>query len=185
MGPRAFARGDAGVREAERQRMKWASMGPRAFARGDTLTRDEMLAAVKSLQWGRELSPAEMDQRTAGFERLKMLQWGRELSPAEMSWRVCRRVTIRPSLQWGRELSPAEMSGTASASELSDIASMGPRAFARGDINVKSPAKPSEDLLQWGRELSPAEIGRASVARITTIFASMGPRAFARGDARR
>ena len=60
-------------------------------------------------------------------------------------------------LQWGRELSPAEIRNPPVAVLLFRFASMGPRAFARGDDN------------------SEAVCSRARIA-------SMGPRAFARGD---
>ena len=59
MGPRAFARGD----ESDAILLfgeVGASMGPRAFARGDAFASAKGLCASEVLQWGRELSPAEI-----------------------------------------------------------------------------------------------------------------------------
>src|SRR5579883_633820 len=63
------------------------------------------------------------------------------------------------------------------------VASMGPRARARGNrpILLDFPHRCSF-WLQWGRERALAEMNPAAGQRLPAIFASMGPRARARGN---
>src|SRR5579885_1695765 len=63
------------------------------------------------------------------------------------------------------------------------VASMGPRARARGNrpILLDFPHRCSF-WLQWGRERALAEMNLAAGQRLHGIFASMGPRARARGN---
>src|SRR5579885_1731772 len=63
------------------------------------------------------------------------------------------------------------------------VASMGPRARARGNrpILLDFPHRCSF-WLQWGRERARADMNPAAVQRLPAIFASMGPRARARGN---
>ena len=134
MGPRSFNRGNVAlpsILPSFRPGFNGAAVfQPRKFPR-------MMLSApvVKSLQWGRGLSTAEMtsQRRPSGieFERFngaavfqprksaaltppprvaEPLQWGRGLSTAEIaSGPACRARTW--SLQWGRGLSTAEIPG--------------------------------------------------------------------------
>ena len=132
MGPRAFARGDAAAKHVAVEE-KVASMGPRAFARGDANAAPASKFSGR-LQWGRELSPAEIRRRTHRPQQRSPLQWGRELSPAEMRLHRPSPQHRLHQLQWGRELSPAEIRADSRPRETILIASMGPRAFARGDV---------------------------------------------------
>ncbi len=157
-----------------------ASMGPRADARGRYLNVRERLA-------------------------FRLLQWGRAQMRAEGSHARCRaRSSAR--LQWGR----AQMRAEGLASELrpavAEIASMGPRADARGREKYTSSGRCSDCQLQWGRAQMRAEGTRtatpavhrqqsfngaarrcarkgrrARMSRGNTCAASMGPRADARG----
>src|SRR5579883_1004653 len=63
------------------------------------------------------------------------------------------------------------------------VASMGPRARARGNrpILLDFPHRCSF-WLQWGRERALAEMNPAAGQRLPAILASMGPRARARGN---
>src|SRR5260370_1146380 len=65
--------------------------------------------------------------------------------------------------------------------QLSQLASMGPRAAARGNLNRGAYRAPAW-LLQWGREQLLAEIRKIEAAGRALTSASMGPRAAARGN---
>ena len=84
MGPRAFARGDQ-IIYVTGEVLFVASMGPRAFARGDQRRFCELFRNFRWLQWGRELSPAEISVISGAVIGGRSLQWGRELSPAEIA----------------------------------------------------------------------------------------------------
>ena len=207
-----------------------ASMGPRAFARGDRDAGRVVTLKIEALQWGRELSPAEMGPWHQGAHRVRPLQWGRELSPAEIHLISKVKVALKlcfngaasfrprrfPDLSTGLEalkrfngaasFRPRRSRRDGNSHLASILASMGPRAFARGDTPGGGWKVIEALALQWGRELSPAEIcnlgfvpfaypcfnGAASFRprrfldnpplRAQLIQASMGPRAFARGD---
>ena len=180
-------------------------MGPRAFARGDNTAKGNRERIALQLQWGRELSPAEIaahllfcltaDARFNGAASFRPRRSGE--SNIDL-------VYGKP-LQWGRELSPAEIDRLGISLTWSRQASMGPRAFARGDralggygnayeklqwgrelspaeIRRSASAATRSKRLQWGRELSPAEINSMPRTAAKPKPASMGPRAFARGD---
>ncbi len=59
-------------------------MGPRPFGRGDEGADGEHDGADGGLQWGRDLSVAEIQRISPDENRLGMLQWGRDLSVAEI-----------------------------------------------------------------------------------------------------
>ena len=85
-----------------------------------------------------------------------VLQWGRGLSPAEIGYAGVKQ-THTESLQWGRGLSPAEICIMSRTPAALLLASMGPRALARGNHNA--------GIHAWNQ-----------------LYASMGPRALARGN---
>ncbi len=109
------------------------------------------------LQWGRDLSVAEIQYVPASTQGFIMLQWGRDLSVAEIR-SESMHVDALVKLQWGRDLSVAEMW----------------QASGSPDVTIFS--------LQWGRDLSVAEIQRDRRPRLRHVHASMGPRPFGRGD---
>ncbi len=156
MGPRAIARGDLRKR-APCTGDRGASMGPRAIARGDP---DRSEYAIRSLQCFNGAAgdrPRRFDRAAAQRMQQEALQWGRGRSPAEINCASSSSV-VPAGLQWGRGRSPAEM-GASHHDVVPSIrlASMGPRAIARGDV-VTTKGKQKGKKLQWGRGRSPAEI---------------------------
>ncbi len=85
------------------------------------------------------------------------LQWGRDLSIAELRRLIASRRD-RISLQWGRDLSIAEFKGLGFTSGTALIASMGPRSIDRGIGSEYEYLVPTHATLQWGRDLSIAEL---------------------------
>ncbi len=84
------------------------------------------------------MGPRSLDRGNAGFGRaggtlISRLQWGRDLSIAEMkrSWQFVHYTDA--SLQWGRDLSIAEISTAYFAIIASLVSSMGPRSLDRGN----------------------------------------------------
>ncbi len=67
------------------------------------------VAAGTELQWGRDLSIAELWSAIGMAGRGILLQWGRDLSIAELMATMNAGVGS-PRLQWGRDLSIAELS---------------------------------------------------------------------------
>ncbi len=84
---------------------------------------------MAALQWGRDVSAAEITADYTLGAGAKMLQWGRDVSAAEMLRRLPMGV-------------PASQ------------ASMGPRRFRRGNALVISAALIPALVLQWGRDVS-------------------------------
>ncbi len=159
--------------------IKLASMGPRTFARGNEWRDSSSLRPGASfngaahfrtrkfqpplqsvapyvLQWGRALSHAEILCWRCDQGRTTKLQWGRALSHAEMAPNVTDTMSVT-TLQWGRALSHAEIYTIGGTPVTYDVASMGPRTFARGNLSLATNAEMVE-ALQWGRALSHAEI---------------------------
>ena len=179
-------------------------MGPRAFARGDPRKRSTSCRPMR-LQWGRELSPAEMSLKRKWLRKENLLQWGRELSPAEIRRHCGDERNLGGASMGPRAFARGDRSGCGQAGRYA-VASMGPRAFARGDppgrcsayylrnasMGPRAFARGDlfnwfkglfvKTMLQWGRELSPAEITPYPFMGKCHLGASMGPRAFARGD---
>ncbi len=62
------------------------------------------------LQWGRDLSIAELRREGRHMAKTEALQWGRDLSIAEFSTGSSGSSRFS-GLQWGRDLSIAELSG--------------------------------------------------------------------------
>ncbi len=183
MGPRASARGNR-FRRTVIDVFSYASMGPRASARGN---------------WRgcwRTRSPAT---RFNGAARVRTRK-------SETSYEVGQMV--KP-LQWGRARPHAEMRPQhPRAHRLHALASMGPRASARGNRKTRRPSAASSPcfngaarvrtrkssslildiassgLLQWGRARPHAEISPKVCTPSRALSASMGPRASARGNSR-
>ncbi len=231
MGPRAFAHGDPGSRvyflineegfngaAGFRPRrhpmeyslisqMSYASMGPRAFAHGDFPVGWGERYEDPGFNGAAGFRPRRQGSGEAAHECIVKLQWGRGLSPTETDdARACARSGRR--LQWGRGLSPTETGPASDSSSRPVWASMGPRAFAHGDLHHGHQSGLIATVLQWGRGLSPTETDRhlPRVEELERCFngaagfrprrlvgggagpgegvgASMGPRAFAHGDA--
>ncbi len=86
-----------------------ASMGPRSIDRGIALDNGPHRACTLVLQWGRDLSIAELTENLIFGFGAETLQWGRDLSIAEFV-DVAAGTTDVGTLQWGRDLSIAELS---------------------------------------------------------------------------
>ncbi len=90
-----------------------------------------------------------------------MLQWGHRLSPVETY--VCALWQGLPiKLQWGHRLSPVETLSGSPGVECFSSASMGPPAFAGGNIPDHAVFRPRKVLqclhrARWGHRLSPVE----------------------------
>ena len=84
------------------------------------------------------------------------LQWGRDVSVAEVKGRSCR---LKPagSLQWVRDVSVAEVRENRLKGGLARAASMGPRRFRRGSHALTADLA-RRCALQWGRDVSVAEV---------------------------
>ena len=83
-------------------------MGPRAFARGDYASKWNKESDTVGFNGAASFRPRRLGWLMDTGYGKDGLQWGRELSPAEISGRA--RISTAPTrLQWGRELSPAEI----------------------------------------------------------------------------
>ncbi len=204
MGPRASARGNADdARGAIAHRT--ASMGPRASARGNT-PRESASSPASLLQWGRARPHAEIPilrgelhlvfQASMGPRAsargnvscgdghsygISVLQWGRARPHAEINVPVGLQ-TRGFTLQWGRARPQAEMRVFQHRRRQPQVASMGPRASARGNHARRAGGCVRPGRLQWGRARPHAEIDVGSVGGMIVDGASMGPRASARGN---
>ena len=105
-------------------------MGPQAFARGD-YRRGRYHPCCLQLQWGRRLSPAETPELCAGLAACHCFNGAAGFRP--------------------RRRKPYVLAVSYAA------ASMGPQAFARGDMHSVARSYRRSSWLQWGRRLSPAE----------------------------
>src|SRR5579875_1399318 len=156
MGPRSLDRGNVSV-EPNVPRRSHTSMGPRSLDRGNA-------------GFGR-----------AGGTLISRLQWGRDLSIAEMkrSWQFVHYTDA--SLQWGRDLSIAEIVNQGNGSVPNWSASMGPRSLDRGNCWDRSgqfrlrKASMGPRSLDRGNSVAPELLRESRVA-------SMGPRSLDRGN---
>ncbi len=130
MGPRSNDRGNY-IRAGRRSNLYCASMGPRSNDRGNNELRTGGLEVV-GLQWGRDLTIAEISWSSTLCRYSGQLQWGRDLTIAEMEMGLADEI-VEVGLQWGRDLTIAE-------------------------IIPNTTAVSSCTLLQWGRDLTIAEI---------------------------
>ncbi len=134
MGPRAFTRGDPTAPGSRPPTDAKASMGPRAFTRGDPYRIRFNLISIRRLQWGHAHSRVETKAVQVTVTGTNALQWGHAHSRVETR-RGIKEYQVAPT-----------------------YASMGPRAFTRGDSRHNT----CDDC--------------------NYTKASMGPRAFTRGD---
>ncbi len=154
MGPRRFRRG-SGATIGNLGIRYMASMGPRRFRRGSR-ERSPSLREFSPLQWGRDVSVAEVNAPVANSFSASGLQWGRDVSVAEVSDPTYTNV-VAGLLQWGRDVSVAE-------------------------VSRHSGIKLGSSALQWGRDVSVAEVTGCSYVCLRDTRASMGPRRFRRGS---
>src|SRR5579883_3476359 len=106
MGPRSLDRGNR-IRGGSYRNSGGSSMGPRSLDRGNEVSKIKIFARL-FLQWGRDLSIAEIQNEVTASLIDKFLQWGRDLSIAEIQNEVTASL-IDKFLQWGRDLSIAEI----------------------------------------------------------------------------
>ncbi len=212
MGPRPFSRGKQAVSWHDRQatsrssfngaatfqsrkarcsrgyvigRLRRASMGPRPFSRGKARYRRGRCVRLTQLQWGRDLSVAESDGRTATrrehpsasmgprpfsrgkADRHRSHAWSRDVAsmgPRPFSRGKARRMAA--SLHRQRRFNGAatfqSRKGWPTMPAIADCrhASMGPRPFSRGKVGTARRLDDLQSRLQWGRDLSVAERSR-------------------------
>src|SRR5579875_3211193 len=157
-------------------------MGPRSLDRGNRLS-GGATASTPPLFNGAAISRSRKWFRPAQAIRAAgSLQWGRDLSIAEIEPVAHSKIARPAGLQWGRDLSIAEICRVTKARESGRLSSMGPRSLDRGNppacrLGIKfqvlfngaaisrsrkwfdSTFHVREDIiLQWGRDLSIAEI---------------------------
>ena len=178
MGPRPFGRGN--LLSSIESLCAWlASMGPRPFGRGN-LNFEVALPPVTALQWGRDLSAAEttsvkvpefeeqlasMGPRPFGRGNADcrghpphdvLLQWGRDLSAAET--RMIHDVSLGTlRFNGAATFQPRKPALLVSILLPQNGASMGPRPFSRGNLDILTALLVRQRKLQWGRDLSAAE----------------------------
>ena len=84
-------------------------MGPRPNGRGNANVTVALDTLSASLQWGRDLTVAEIRSRARLSLRPGPLQWGRDLTVAEIAHAPDLAGMHTPGLQWGRDLTVAEI----------------------------------------------------------------------------
>src|SRR5579883_1107760 len=145
----AISRSRKSSSRKQKGKKEFSSMGPRSLDRGNEAVKaiaKEMLvfngaAISRSRKWFR---PAQAI-RAAGS-----LQWGRDLSIAEIE-PVAHSKRARPAgLQWGRDLSIAEICRVTKARESGRLSSMGPRSLDRGNSTSASAALPGVSASSMG-----------------------------------
>src|ERR1017187_10364665 len=176
MGPRARARGNDRCGIGQRGRFV-ASMGPRARARGNERYLLEV-AYVYLLQWGHERALVEMERWTEASRIVFWLLWGHERALVEIK-RLCELHGELSCFNGATSARSWKLSAFAS-STVNCLASMGPRARARGNTAPRV-SRIGARTLQWGHERALVEIGIRALHR-GPAQASMGPRARARGN---
>ncbi len=182
----------------------------------------------KRLQLGHALSRVESPRRDRDLDRLSQLQLGHALSRVERffvvtnaapprsrfnwatrsrAWKARKPSTClpaRPPLQLGHALSRVERGAITPDERVEALASIGPRALARGKTWPHSPCTPYKDSFNWAtrsrawKEFAEPLVDRGSLAsigpralargktdtpeeRVKKLAASIGPRALARG----
>ena len=150
-----------------------ASMGPRAFARGDRTQSTAPRFGPVRFNGAASFRPRRSDP--------PKLASPQPTEAAEMKLPL-PALENKGWLQWGRELSPAEMLGVEAATWRVEYASMGPRAFARGDLPKAPAAAPAPVASMGPRAFARGDTQVRAGSVVRNEVASMGPRAFARGD---
>ena len=82
MGPRRYRRGNRFVIETT-YHTDAASMGPRRYRRGNGDSVD-MARIYGGLQWGHDVTVAEIHRHMVRFHAPKVLQWGHDVTVAEI-----------------------------------------------------------------------------------------------------
>src|SRR5579875_3899931 len=108
-------------------------MGPRSLDRGNILV--EKQTALDGLS---SMGPRSLDRGNAimgGGSAMSQLdlQWGRDLSIAEIFTTSGTIASVSGSLQWGRDLSIAEIHLEPRKGGRGRLSSMGPRSLDRGN----------------------------------------------------
>ncbi len=109
-----------------------------------------------------------------------MLQWGRDLSIAEIDQHK-RQERQHYELQWGRDLSIAEIRPIESKSTENSKASMGPRSFNRGNARLERPSPSGPTCFNGAAIFQSRKSIEHGLCDIRSN-ASMGPRSFNRGN---
>src|ERR1022692_1258585 len=176
MGPRARARGNTPNNYGD-QFHAFASMGPRARARGNT---DATTGALRAelLQWGHERALVEM---SAIFWKLHTFTcFNGATSARSWKWSVGRKPRGSCFGFNGATSARSWKLSAFASSTVNCLASLGPRARARGNTAPRV-SRIGARTLQWGHERALVEIGIRALHR-GPAQASMGPRARARGN---
>ena len=156
-------------------------MGPQRFRRGDPdCERGEI--TKRSLQWGRNVSVAEISIASVSPRRAKKLQWGRNVSVAEIRRTTSRYLGPIPASMGPQRFRRGDDNHKQRVCAVG-CASMGPQRFRRGDSDLHLSAG-YLIVLQWGRNVSVAEIPTGVTTTGGSVTASMGPQRFRRGDHR-
>ncbi len=205
MGPRRFRRGCGIASDGPRIGMYGASMGPRRFRRGCRATEPAGGGPPDELQWGRDVSVADVETTMLALHvPTELASMGPRRFRRGCKWRTSA-IPRKAELQWGRDVSVADVARSRNSPNARTAASMGPRRFRRGCIGPTRLKRPSFHWLQWGRDVSVADVARYAVLRATMTAlqwgrdvsvadvllvaascpsgstASMGPRRFRRG----
>jgi hypothetical protein len=155
--PRSDAQREHGIRC-----LSGASMRPRSLDRGNK-PGFRGSPTAKMLQWGRDLSIAEMRgwSRRAGTSPSRFN--GAAISRSRKSYRGDPSQAEGAMLQWGRDLSIAEIAERVGNPQISRLLQWG-RDLSIAEIRVTAPICVPFRVLQWGRDLSIAEIARISIS---------------------
>ncbi len=181
-----------------------ASMGPRSFERGNpraparrrrVATGFNGAALVRARKYGAcdawrivALAVASMGPRSfergnrstlSGHRRARRLQWGRARSSAEISSTDACGAVERRCFN-GAALVRARKSAVAATLSASDVASMGPRSFERGNSSRRVTSRRVGRFN--GAALVRARKSLAPTGSDAHAAASMGPRSFERGN---
>ncbi len=155
MGPPAFAGGNQLFRRGIFAVPGLASMGPPAFAGGNGMAptvRDGPVSSFNGATGFRRWKPLN---RMANPRTRRRLQWGHRLSPVET-----RRTGMCAPLNGCASMGPPAFAGGNVMAVIGpgpdEPASMGPPAFAGGNSAITAAHK-AQDWLQWGHRLSPVE----------------------------
>ncbi len=136
-------------------------MGPRRFRRGCSDSSRVRIGCGVKLQWGRDVSVADVAVQNAIEIVLSPLQWGRDVSVADVELGERRARRLGAGLQWGRDVSVADVDPRDMRKLGAELqASMGPRRFRRGCFMMMEQRRLRKDVLQWGRDVSVADVVR-------------------------
>src|SRR5579875_3907972 len=133
------------------------------------------------LQWGRDLSIAEMGRRDGSEAVNAVLFNGAAISRSRKCVLTPQQGASAIHLQWGRDLSIAEILHCSAFNLIGSGSSMGPRSLDRGNISPK--ATPCKPLIY---SMGPRSLDRGNMTAPQSILTgdvnSMGPRSLDRGN---